>query len=70
MNLFLYEKQIVEHCHDLQREAQQERMLASLQHSRQSVLRQSVGGFGALLVTLGTRLERVGRYREQVGCNV
>ena len=68
MNLFLYEKQIVEHCHDLQREAQQERMLASLQHSRQSVLRQSVGGFGALLVTLGTRLERVGRYREQVAC--
>ena len=68
MNLFLYEKQIVEHCHDLQREAQQERMLASLQQSRQSVLRQSVGGFGALLVTLGTRLERVGRYREQVAC--
>ena len=68
MNLFLYEKQIVEHCHDLQREAQQERMLASLQHSRQSVLRQSVGGFGALLVTLGTRLERVGRYREQAAC--
>lgn len=68
MNLFLYEKQIVEHCHDLQREAQQERMLASLQHSPQSVLRQLVGGFGALLVTLGTRLERVGRYREQVAC--
>ena len=70
MNLFLYEKHVVEHCHDLQREAEQERMLASLQHSRQSVLRHAVGRLGALLVTLGSRLEGVEQYREQVGCNV
>jgi hypothetical protein len=45
-------------------------MLASLHQSRQSVLRHAVGRLGGLLITLGSRLERVEQYREQVGCNV
>jgi len=59
MNLYLYEKHIVEHCHDLQREAEQERMLAGLDRSRKSVLRHTIGRLGVLLVTLGIRLEQV-----------
>jgi len=59
MNLYLYEKHVVEHCHDLQREAEQERMLAGLDRSRQSVLWHTIGRLGVLLVTLGTRLEQV-----------
>ena len=70
MNLYLYEKCVVEHCRDLQREAEHERMLAGLQHSRQSVLRHTVGRLGGLLVTLGTRLEHVEQYDEQAACNV
>ena len=59
MNPYLYEKRIVEHCHDLQREAEQERMLAGLDRSRKSVLRHTIGRLGVLLVTLGIRLEQV-----------
>ena len=59
MNLYLYEKHVVEHCQDLQREAEQERMLAGLDRSRKSVLRHAIGRLGVLLVTLGIRLEQV-----------
>ena len=53
------ERLALEHQQSLLQEADHERKLASLPREQSSVMRSMVGKLGALLVLLGTRLQRL-----------
>jgi hypothetical protein len=63
-NVDHYEKLVVEHCQDIQHKSERQRLLACLPHH--AVARRAAGRLGVLLVTLGTRLEKLDRHREAV----
>jgi len=56
-NMFLLEQRVREHNRQLQREAEQERMLAGLSHH--SVMRYLLGRLGTFFVMLGTRMQQL-----------
>ena len=58
-NTYLYERLAAEHQKDIQREIAHWRMLADLPPQHPNIGRHIISRFGALLVVLGTRLERV-----------
>ena len=58
-NTYLYELLAAEHQEDIQREIAHSRMLADLPPRQHNIGRHIISRFGALLVVLGTRLERV-----------
>ena len=55
------ERLALEHRQQLLQEADHERKLASLPQEHSSVMRSIVGKLGAVLVILGTRLQRLER---------
>lgn len=59
-NTYLYEKVAQAHHEDLQREAEQKRMLASLPQHRSLFVRHGAARLGRLLVSLGTSLQAFG----------
>lgn len=63
-NLHIQDRLLAEHRQDMQREAEQQRMLAGLPKNHQSLGRHAVSRLGALLVTIGTWMEQV-EQREQ-----
>ena len=65
-NTYLYERLAAEHQKDIQREIAHWRMLADLPPRQLAIGRHMISRFGALLVALGTRLERVEPRRGQV----
>ena len=62
--LHIYDKLLAEHRQDMQREMDQQRMLAGLPKNHHSLGRHAVGRLGAFLVTVGTWMEQV-EQREQ-----
>ena len=58
-NFYLQDKRVEEHLQDLQREANQQRIVADLLRDRRSVGKHMVSRLGTRLVALGTWLERV-----------
>ena len=63
-NSYLYEQLVTAHSHELQREAEQSRLLAHLPQQEPTMIQLAVGKFGTLLVGLGTWLKQVERQRE------
>ncbi len=57
-NTYLYERLAAERHQDIQREIDR-RMLADLPPGQHNIARHVISRFGALLVVLGTRLERI-----------
>ena len=64
-NFFLKEKRVEEHLQDLQREANQQRIVADLPRDRRSVGKHIVSRLGTHLVALGTWLERVEQHDKE-----
>ena len=65
-NFDLYEQLATTHRQELEREAEQYRLLAHLPRQHPTVAQLAVGRFGTLLVVLGTRLKQVERQGEPV----
>ena len=59
MNLYVHEHLVATHCQDMQREAEQYRLIARLPRKHRSAVRYAVGMLGRVLVTVGTRLRQV-----------
>jgi hypothetical protein len=59
MNLYVHERLVAAHCQDMQREAEQYRLIARLPRRHRSVVRYAVGMLGRVLVTVGTRMRQV-----------
>jgi len=64
-NFFLQDKRVEEHLQDLQREANQQRIVADLPRNRHSVGKHIVSRLGTKLVALGTWLERVEQHDKE-----
>ena len=64
-NFYLQDKRVEEHLQDLQREANQQRIVADLSRNRRSVGKHIVSRLGTRLVALGTWLERVEQHDKQ-----
>ena len=56
LNLYVHEHLVATHCQDMQREAEQYRLMAHLPRKHRSVIRHAVGLLGVLLITVGTRM--------------
>ena len=69
-NTYLYEQLALERHQDMQREIAQRRALADLPPRPHTRGRHVISRFGALLVALGTRLERVEPGRRQVARSI
>ena len=69
-NTYLYEQLAVERHRDIQREIARGRMLAGVPPRQYNVGRHVISRFGALLVVLGTRLERVEPHGGQVAQSI
>ena len=65
-NTYLYEQLAAERHRDIQREIAHGRMLADLPPRQYNIGRHVISRFGALLVVLGTRLERVEPHPRQI----
>ena len=65
-NTYLYEQLAAQRYQDMQREMAHRRVLADLPPRQHTLGRHVISRFGALLVALGTRLERVEPRRGQV----
>jgi hypothetical protein len=65
-NSYLFEQFVTTHRHELEHDAEQYRLQASLPHQHRSVIQLAVGRFGTLLVDLGTRMKQVERQGEPV----
>jgi hypothetical protein len=65
-NTYLFEQLAAERQKNIQREIAYRRMLADLPPRQHTIGRHIISRFGALLVALGTRLERVEPRRGQV----
>ena len=59
LNLYVHEHLVATHCQDMQREAEQSRLIARLPHQHRSVVRYAVGMLGRVLVMVGTRMRQV-----------
>ncbi len=59
LNLYVHEHLVATHCQDMQREAEQYRLIARLPRKYRSVVRYAVGMLGRGLVTVGTRMRQV-----------
>jgi hypothetical protein len=59
LNLYVHEHLVATHCQDMQREAEQYRLIARLPRKQRSVVRYAVGMLGRGLVTVGTRMRQV-----------
>ena len=64
-NFYLQDKRVEEHLQDLQREANQQRIVADLPRHRRSVGKHIVSRLGTHLVALGTWLERVEQHDKE-----
>lgn len=64
-NFYLQEKRVEEHQQALQREVNQERIVADLPRKRHSVGKHMVSRLGTQLVALGTWLERVEQHDKE-----
>jgi len=64
-NFYLQDKRVEEHLQDLQREANQQRIVADLPRHRRSVGKYIVSRLGTQLVALGTWLERVEQHDKE-----
>ena len=64
-NFYLQDKRVEEHLQDLQREANQQRIVADLPRHRRSVGKHIISRLGTQLVALGTWLERVEQHDKQ-----
>ncbi len=64
-NFYLQDKRVEEHLQDLQREANQQRIVADLPRHRRSVGKHIVSRLGTQLVALGTWLERVEQHDKE-----
>ena len=69
-NTYLYEQLAAERYQDMQREMAHLRALADLPPRPHTIGRHVISRFGALLVVLGTRLERVEPRRGQVARSI
>jgi hypothetical protein len=69
-NTYLYEQLAAERHQDMQREMAHRRVLADLPPRQHNIGRHVISRFGALLVALGTRLERVEPGRGQVARSI
>jgi len=58
-NAYLYDQFVTIHRHELERESEQRRMLASLPRQHPTAIQLAVGRFGTMLVGLGTRLKQI-----------
>lgn len=65
-NTYLYEQLAAERYKDIQREMAHRHLLADLPPRQHTIGRHVISRFGALLVVLGTRLERVEPRRGQM----
>ena len=59
LNLYVHEHLVATHCQDMQREAEQSRLIARLPRKHRGVVRYAVGMLGRGLVTVGTRMRQV-----------
>ena len=64
-NFYLQDKRVEEHLQDLQREANQQRIVADLPRDRRSVGKHIISRLGTHLVALGTLLERVEQHDKE-----
>ena len=64
-NFFLQDKRVEEHLQDLQREANQQRIVADLSRNQRSVGKRIISRLGTRLVALGTWLERVEQHDKE-----
>ena len=69
-NTYLYEQLAAQRHQDLQREMAHRRVLADLPPRQRNIGRHVISRFGALLVALGTRLERIEPRRGQVARSI
>jgi hypothetical protein len=69
-NTYLYEQLAAQRHQDMQREMAHRRVLADLPPRQHTIGRHVISRFGALLVVLGTRLERVDPRRGQVARSI
>jgi len=69
-NTYLYERLAEERYQDMQREMAHRRALADLPPRPHTIGRRVISRFGAMLVALGTRLERVEPGRGQVARSI
>jgi hypothetical protein len=66
-HLHIHEQLLFEHCQDLFRERQQQRLEARLRHHHFSYGRGIAGRLGAFFIVLGMRLKRLEPGSEAVG---
>jgi hypothetical protein len=59
LNLYVHEQLVATHCQDMQREAEQSRLIARLPRKHRSAVRYAVSMLGRVLVTVGTRMRKV-----------
>ena len=64
-NFYLQDKRVEDHLQNLQREANQQRIVADLPRHRHSVGKRIVSRLGTQLVALGTWLERVEQHDKE-----
>ncbi|HLQ10442.1 MAG TPA: hypothetical protein VK134_02495 [Ktedonobacteraceae bacterium] len=69
-NTYLYEQLAAERHKDIQREMAHRQVLADLPPRQYTIGRHVISRFGALLVVLGTRLERVEPRRGHVARSI
>ena len=64
-NFYLQNKRVEEHLQDLQREANQQRIVADLPRHRRSLGKHIVSRLGTQLVALGMWLERIEQHDKE-----
>jgi hypothetical protein len=64
-NFFLQDKRVEDHLQDMQREANQQRIVADLPRNWHSVGKHIISRLGTRLVALGTWLERVEQHDKE-----
>ncbi|MFL5592433.1 MAG: hypothetical protein ACJ797_19880 [Ktedonobacteraceae bacterium] len=64
-NFYLQNKRVEEHLQDLQREANQQRIVADLPRHRRSLGKHIVSRLGTQLVALGTWLEHIEQHDKE-----
>ncbi len=66
LNLYVHEHLVATRCRDMQREAEQHRLIARLPRKHRSAVHYAVFLLGRGLVTVGTRLRQVEPHTEPV----
>jgi hypothetical protein len=64
-NIHIHEHLMLERYQELQREMEQQRMVAELRRHRFGVVRRLAAGVGTILLALGTRLKGLESHGEQ-----